>query len=372
MELIILRSNLLEGLQFIEKGVGGSDKLPVLENIKLQAKENNKVVLTSTDLEIAIEATVSGKVKEKGTVIIPFDVFNNIVSNLNSEKINLVKKDNKINLNSDNYEANIVCENPEEYPVIPTIENRTKSIEINSEVLENHLNRASVATKHSDIRPEINGVYLDYKGENISFVGTDSFRLVESVLRKQEFQSNLDEMKVIVPLDTVDTILKNLSGVEGEVEIFVDPNQIKFESKNLSVISRLVEGDYPDYKAVIPKSTEQDLSIKRKELQNAVKTTKTFSGKAQDISLKIGDNKKVLQVTSFDSSVGENNYRVPVDIKGEQNEFAVNFNWRYILDGVNILESDSIELGFNDPDKPVVMKDKDIPSLTYVVMPIRS
>lgn len=371
MELILLRKRLLEGLNSVDKAIGGGDKLPILKNIKLKATDKNKIVLTSTNLEVAIEKKVSGKVVESGEVIIPFDVFSSIIKNLDSEKINIIEKDNKIEIKADNYQAEINCEDPEEYPVIPTVDNKSKSIEINGEIFKNALKQSLTATKHSDIRPEINGVYFNYSNKSLILAGTDSFRLVEKVINQKDIKCNFDNLEIIVPLETVKILTNNIKD-DDTVEIFTDPNQVMFETDSVSIISRLVDGEFPDYKNVIPKETKKDISINREELYHAIKTTKTFSGKTNEIVFKIGDKNKVLEIYSVDNSLGENNYRVPIKTKGTKSGLSITFNWRYILDSLKVFDEDKkITLGLNSSDKPVMVKG-DSNSTTYVVMPVRS
>lgn len=369
MELILLKSRLIEGLGSVEKSIGGGDKLPILKSVKIEADEKSKIKISSTNLEVAVEKKLSGKVVDKGSIVIPFSAFNSIVRNLNSDKINLIKKDNKVEIKADNYEATVNCEDPEEFPVIPTLKNKSRSIEINGKVLDHALNQVITATKFSEIRPEINGVYLKKDKQNLTLAGTDSFRLLEKVLNKDNIDSSLDDLEVIVPLDTVKILMKNINK-DSDVEIFSDPNQILFETDDLSIISRLVDGEYPDYKSVIPKETKKDIEVNREELINAINATKVFSGKANDIIFSLGDKNKILEVSSADNKLGESNHRVPIKIKGNKGEFSISFNWKYVLDGLKVFNSKKITLGVNNPDKPVLIKG-DEPSTSYVVMPIR-
>lgn len=370
MKLIILKDNLVSALNSVEKAIGSGENLNILKSIKIEAGSNNQIEFVSTNLELAIKHVSSGKVVDKGVIVVPFTVFNNVVRNINSEKINLDYSDRKLTVKADNYEGVINCENPDEYPIIPTIQNSSKSLSINSDLLKNTLIRVLTATQYSEIRPEINGVYFNLENHQLVLVGTDSFRLVEEVLGEKQINSNIDSLEVIVPLDAINSILK-VFGNEGDIEVFTDSNQILFKGEDKLIISRLIDGEFPDYKSVVPKESKKEIQVNRDELMNAVKLTKVFVGKANDIVFKVPKSGKVLEIYSESDVLGKNNYRVPVSMKGEGKEMEISFNWKYILDGLKIYRSEDIVLGITEAEKPVVVKSKKEKKVVYVVMPIR-
>ncbi len=374
MKILLLKTNLLEALNIVDKAVESGTNLPILKNIQLVVGEDSKITFTSTNLELAIKHTTSGKVIKKGTTTIPFEVFNNIIRNLNSEKIGLEQKNKVLVVNADNYEAFINCEDSKEFPIIPSIKNTTKILKLKKIELRKSLAQTIIATQYSEIRPEINGIYFSYNHNSqcLVFAGTDSFRLVEKTLGRNKILSTLEEdINFIVPLKTVEDLLKILDN-EDDVEIFIDPNQILFKTPNTSVISRLIDGGFPDYKTVLPKESQREICADRNELINAVKITKTFSGRANDVVFKIGDNRKILEVYSIDPVLGENSYRVPIKIKGKGDKLSISFNWRYVLDGLRVYNGEEIVLGITSAEKPVLIKGINEPELIYVVMPIKS
>lgn len=371
MKLIILKLNLLEALDSVEKAVVNNPNLPILKNIKLDANKSNEIIVTSTNLEIAINHKTSGKVIKEGTIIIPFSVFNSIIRNLPSDKINLEKKEDKLIITADNYEAVLKCENPEEYPIIPVVQVKNIFLKISKSLLKEAFSQTLIATQYSDIRPEINGIFVEYKKNQLVFAGTDSFRLAEKIINTiSANQIGVEEKSFIVPLDTVENILKIFSN-DGDVEIFVDNNQVLFKTENISIISRLVDGVFPDYRSVIPKETRQEIIVDRNEIINAVKVIKTFSGRANDVVFNLIGKKRILEISSSDITIGENTYRVPVKIKGAEKEISVIFNWKYVMDGFRIFKGKDVSIGINEPDKPVVIRSDYEQNLTYVVMPIR-
>lgn len=367
MKLILLRNNLLNGLTLASKTIGDNVNLPILKNVLVKADE--KIVLSSTNLELAVRSTVPGKIIEPGEITVPFNVFNGIVTNLNSERITLEQKEKKLIVNTDNYEAIIQCQSAKEFPIIPMVKNKSASIKINADVFKEALAQVVVASQYSDIRPEISGVFMSYEEKALTLVATDSFRLSERKIVSEKILSSFEGASVIIPLKTVNELLRFFGGEENDLEVFVDPNQIFFKTETRQLTSRLIDGNFPAYQAIVPKQTSSEVFVNRQELISAIKLTSSFSGKANDVIIKTGENKKFLEILSSESSLGENRYVISAKISGEK--FSAAFNWRYLLDGLKIYKGEEVVLGVNASDRPVTIKSSSDPFLIYVVMPIK-
>ncbi|MFH0806632.1 MAG: DNA polymerase III subunit beta [Candidatus Brennerbacteria bacterium] len=368
MKIVVLRDNLLSGLAAVERAVGGSVNLPILKNMLISAREGN-VTLTATNLELAITHEVSGKVLETGEVTCPFGILNTIVKNVGAERITLERSGRKLILTTDNYEAQIQAQDPKEYPLIPSVAESAKTAVFNASVLADALESVVVATQYTDIRPEISGVLFRFHENGVTFVATDSFRLSEYVLVSKELA--VHGMDAIVPLKTTEEVLRIVQGKgkDALVEVTVDVNQVLFKTATTRIISRLVDGRFPEYHAIIPKEVKNEATIGREELMQAIKLTSSFSGRANDITLTVSENKKSLELSSSDATLGENKYHIPLKMKGEK--FSAAFNWRYLFDGLKIYNGANVVLGVNTSDRPVVIKDPSATHLTYVVMPIK-
>ncbi|HXF44239.1 MAG TPA: DNA polymerase III subunit beta [Candidatus Paceibacterota bacterium] len=370
MKLIILKNNLVDALNAVEGSVGDNTNLPILKNILISA-EDNKITLTSTNLEIAVKYIVPGKIVEGGSLTVIFSVFSNIVKNLSSERVTLEKDDKNLIVTTDNYEAVIRVQDPKDFPIIPSIQDRKKSIKIGLNTLKNTISRAIIAAQYSDVRPEISGVLVSLNDQKLKFVATDSFRLVEITLNPGDFETNIKELSVIVPLKAATEVVRSLTNKNGgEVLVFVESNQILFQTENENLISRLIDGTFPDYQAIVPKTAKSEAVASREELMNAVKITKIFSGRANDISLKVGENNKFIEVSATDSSLGENRYKIPIKLSGEK--FSLSFNWRYLMDGLKIWEGEEVIMGVNEPGRPVSLRSLSDPNMLYIVMPVKS
>lgn len=367
MKLIILKNNLVSSLGAVEKAVNPNSNLPILKNIFLGAK-NGKILLAATNLELGIKSYFTGKVMEDGETTVPFVIFNNIIKNLPTDRVQLELKKGNLSIKSDNYEASINVQPADDFPTIPVLEDSEKNIIFKTGFFKDVVSKIINATQFSEIRPEISGLCLKLNDGVLKFVATDSFRLAEKTVQKDQYREKSGDFEIIIPFKTIQEILKIIGG-EGDLQIFFNTNQILFKTENQEIISRLVSGNFPDYQGIIPKESKTEIIINRSELVNAVKLTSVFASRASDIVLKSGENSKFFEIYAGDSQLGENRSLLPAKIKGDN--FSVIFNWRYFLDGLRIMESEEVVLSLTTPDRPMMIKNPNAADLFYLVMPIR-
>lgn len=369
MKLIILKDNLKEGLMVAERGISENTNLPILKNVLVKTY-NNKIKISSTNLELGVTKLISGKIIEEGGLTIPFQTFYSLVNNINADRINLETKNNNIIFKTDNYEAKIQCLNEDDYPIIPRLTSEDKYLEFNAELFKEALGKVITSAQISEIRPEISGVLFDYQITVLKLVATDSFRLAEKTIYNNHFQSNIDKgFKVIIPLKSIQEVLRIFAN-DQLLRIYIEENQILFKNNDVELISRLIEGAYPDYEQIIPKSFESELAIEKEHFINALKLVSNFSGKVNDIRLKIQENQKVLEVYSSNQLLGENNYLIPSKLTGS-NFTDVSFNWRYLLDGLKVVDSGNLIFSLNGNNRPALIKSTEDNSYFYILMPIR-
>lgn len=367
MKVIILKTNLKNGLMAVERAVTDNSNLPVLKNVLIKTV-SNKINLSTTNLELAITKAISGKITEEGGLTVPFQTFYSIVNNTDQERIILEKKDNNFIFKTDNYEAKIQGLKEAEFPVIPKIENKNY-LEINPVLFKKAVNQVVNAAQISEIRPEISGVLLDYQVTLLKLAATDSFRLAEKTITNDQFKSTFNHaFKIIIPLKTIQEVVRIFDN-EQPLIIRFDNNQIFFKNSDLEIISRIIDGNYPDYEQIIPKSIETELILSRDYFINALKLVSAFSGKNNEINLAIRDQ-KVMDVYLVNQFLGENNYLVPSKIKGPDFK-NISFNWRYLIDGLKALNSENIIFGVNGNNKPAIIKSINDSSYFYILMPIK-
>jgi len=370
MKIIILKSNLLAGLTAVERGVGSGTNLPVLKSVHIKTEEG-KIVLSSTNLELAVQYSLSGKIITPGEIVVPFQLLHSVIKNLNAERVTLEQKEKKFIISSDNYEAFIPKQDTEEFPIIPSLHEGVERVTVQKEVFLGALSRVVVATQYSDIRPEISGVFFSYQEGRLVLVATDSFRLAEKILDSQTIQTKADSLSVIIPYKTVEEVLRIFPSVEGEeIDILLDTTQILFSSPTLKLTSRLIDGNFPQYQAIIPKEFSTEVTLERGEFLDALKLVSAFSGRAHDVYLILEEHGKYLELLARDSSLGENRYRVSAKVKGSS--CSIVFNWRFLADGLRTLEGDEVHFFANGPDRPVILRSPSEASFLYVAMPIKS
>jgi len=369
MKFIVIKSNLKNGLSVVERASVENLNLPILKNVLIETSDG-KIKLTTTNLEIAINYFVAGKVIEPGKTTAPINTLVDIINNIQSDRLNLESKKNNLEIKTDNYEANIQGLPSEDFPITPKIKNTLEFIDIKTDILSDSLIKVLVAGEFSDLRPELNSILLDFSLDTIKLVATDSFRLAEKTLSTELFESNYkNKFKLLIPLKTAVELVKILKN-EGSIRIYKDENQILFQSPNFSVLSRLAEGNFPEYQGIVPRKFKSEITFERQEFVNALKLASIFGYKNNEVKIKVHEGKKTIEVFSADQVVGENKYLLPAKINGKTESMV--FNWRYLADVLRVLKSDEIFFGINDENEPALLQPVGDNSYFYMLKPIVS
>lgn len=368
MKLVFIKNNLKRAVEAVAKICNESSNLPILKNLLIKA-EDGAVKVAATNLEVGVEQVCPGKIIESGAVTVPAGVFNSIVSNLTSEVVNLSTEKDKFNIQTDNYEAQIQTLSVDDFPIIPNISLEKEPVlvlEVNK--LKEGLIKVMSATTFSDLRPEINGIFMATEDEELRMAGTDSFRLAEKILYKDDFSLREKEnWSLIVPLKTAGELLRILPE-KGEVKVYIDSNQIMFSGEGVTVVSHLIDGKFPDYKQIIPSVYETEAVVDREDISTALKVVSVLSSKISDVNLVV--NKNFLEVTSMSQGVGENKYLVPAKVAGGGGKVV--FNWHYLLSGIRSVGGKEVKLKVNFKDKPTAIADPADDSYIYILMPVKA
>lgn len=368
MEITTLQENLKKGLSIVQNIIGKNLTLPILNNILLTV-EKKRLKLVATDLEIAIVHFTSCKVDKEEEITIPAKLFSDLINNIPNKKVEIKTKDNILQIKCENFKSIIKGIDSKEFPIIPKIKGEFIA-KIESLKLKQALSQVVNFTSSSDIRPEISGVLIKFESNEIKFVATDSFRLGEKTI---SFKGDKNKIKksVIVPLKTTQELIRILAEGEKEdiVEIFIEQNQILFKTPNTEMISRLIEGNYPNYEQLISKQFETSLFVEKNEFINMVKITSLFTSRINDLRLKIIPKKSLVEAFAQNVDVGENTAQLSGEIKGKEMEII--FNCKYLLDGLNNIYSDKVMIGLNSESSPAIIKPAGDPTYVYVLMPIK-
>ncbi|MBI4993459.1 DNA polymerase III subunit beta [Candidatus Wolfebacteria bacterium] len=373
MKLIILRKNLKDGLKRIEKIASENSNLPILKNFLIESC-NNKIKLSATNLEIAIITLIPGKIVEEGAITIPLTIFNSIIGNIQNERISLETENDKLIIKTDNYSAEINGIKKEEFPIIPNIENTKFYFEISNILLLENLTSIISSANNKNSKQELNGVLFDFQTNLVKLATTDTFRLSEKTINKSQFESNINkDFKIIIPILTIFEVIKELQINEnGKALIYFDPNQILFKIEDTQIISRLINGEFPDYQQIIPKKIEIEAVLETEQLINAVKLSSVFSDRFNEIKFLIKEDYQNIEIFSVNQTIGENKYIISIKNKIKlENQLEMAFNWQFLLDGIKNIKSENISLGLNTENKPIIIKSPEDHSWFYILMPLK-
>ncbi len=376
MKLLVLQEKLKEGLKIVSRASFKSLSLPILNNILLRT-EKNFLELAATDLEVGIKWWSLAKIEKEGEIIVPTQVFSNFISFLPNKKVKLEVNKLTLNIECENYKTSLKGYSTEEFPIIPQI-SEAEIVIIDSEIFCQGLNQVVNITSPSTTRPEISGVYLIFKENSIKMVATDSFRLGEKTVILDKNTKLRQEYSLILPQKAVKEIINIFGEKKEELKIYLTPNQILFEKvipelpshPEIHLVSRLIEGEYPNYQEIIPEKYKTQIILKKEEFLNQIKTASIFSGKINEVKLKIDPKAQKITVFSQSPDLGEYNSFFSAKIKGKAMEVA--FNHRFLLDGLLNIKSSQITFELSGEDGPGVLKPVGDKSYLYIVMPIKA
>lgn len=375
MHLISTQENLKKALLITSHGTGKNINLPILSNILIKAKKG-AIELISTNLEIGIIYQLRGKVEEEGEFTVDSKIITEYINLLPEENILLTTDNNEaLQIECLNYQTKIRGESAQEFPLIPNVD-QNNYYYCQTEDLRQALNSVIFAASINDNRVELAGVLFNFEDNELTLAATDSYRLAEkklSIKAKDDFV----KQRIIVPARTIQELLRILSGYSNEgleaginegVKIAVSDNQILFSVDSVELVSRLISGQYPDYKQIIPDKNQTMVKVKRSELLRAAKATAIFSKVGiNDINLELLSGKIIISASS--GQTGESRVEVAADVSGSDNEIAMNY--RYLVDGLNNLNGEEASIGINSSNTPCLLTSNTDTSYCYVVMPIK-
>lgn len=362
MKFKVNRETILGSMQRVQSVVGTRTTLPVLSNVLVEAKDN-KVWFTTTDLEVSIRTGIDAEIEEEGLTTLPVRKVFSIFRELSGQMIEWdTNAEHTTSIRSSSSFFKIIGIADEEFPPLPSFTGE-KKFSLEQGVLEEMLRNTRYAASNDETRYVLNGVLMSFKDEKLTVVATDGRRL--ALLEQElEFPKNA-EVDLIIPGKTADELIKNLGG-EGSVEIQASDNQVSFEFSDLLVVSKLIEGTYPNYMQVIPSQCEERISIERELLFTAVRRVSLLAtDKSNSVRLSFLPNQ--IEVSAVSPQVGEALEVIPVKYKGKK--ISIAFNPEFLLDPLRNITSDEVAMEMTDDLSPGVLK-CDLP-FVYVLMPMR-
>jgi len=361
MKLKIKKGDLLIGIQTVLGVISSRSTLPILSNILLEVNQN-QLRLTSTDLDIGINCAVAVDAIETGSITLPAKRFSDIIKELPDEEINITtKKNNLAIIETGNCQFKIMGLAAEEFPKLPEFKDK-EIIAIEQGVLKEMISATSFAVSLDETRYILNGILFKIQNENLTLVATDGRRLA---LTERKLSTSINKtIEIIVPIKTIHELSRNLKE-EGLLSMILGTNQVLFELSNVMIISRLIEGEFPDYRQVIPAVSSHKIKIDRQMFLLAIRraallTTPDY----QAVKLEVFKNKLIISKTTPD--VGESREEINAEYSGK--ELAIGFNPSYLIDVLKILADQTIEIEVTDTEKPGVVRSN---GYVYIVLPMR-
>ncbi len=357
--------------------------LPILNNVLIQVKEN-VIKLSATNLEIGVSCIIRGKMEEEGDFTVQSRLLADYIGLLPKEKIDLTTnreikegQDQVLSINCKNHKTKIKGQVATDFPLIPQIDKKNRYI-LGCQRLRQAIAQVVFAVSVSETRPEINGVLFNFTDSKLTLAATDSYRLAEKSINLDK-KSNSKSVQVIVPTRTLQELQRILGSFKDpaaiseieEIEVYLTENQILFVLGNIELISRLVEGQYPDYQQIIPQNSNTKAILNTSEFIAATKTTSLFTRSGiYDVSLEFLADKKEVVVSSVNNQLGENTSQISSEVTGDNNNIVVNY--RYLLDGLQNINTDQVVVDVIDSSSPCVLhpsgKNGDY---LYIIMPIK-
>jgi len=364
MKIECVKEKLHLAVSKAEKVIGKNINLPVLSCLLLETKGNN-LIIRSTNLDLGLEISIPVKVEEKGKVAVPANVISSFLNNLNEEKnIFLETTESVLKIYTQTSEANIKTLPSDDFPTIPVVDSE-KVIKINAKDLVNGIKSVIYSSSLSSVKPELSSVYIYTNDNSLVFVATDSFRLAEKVIKTRK---SLDLNNLLIPFKNALDILKIIDNTDAEIEINSTKNQISFLFGGVYLVSRVIDGVFPDYKQILPKEEKTRVVVLKQDLINSLKISNIFSDNFNQMNISVKKDEKNIKIKTKNNNVGENTNKINADIDGDDVE--VNFNYKYIADCLSSIVSDSIAMSFNGINKPLVLRGVSDKTFTYLVMPM--
>ncbi len=367
MNLTISKEQIINGLQAVQNVVSTRTTLPILSNVLLRA-EGDRLELTATDLDVTVACTVEAKVAKGGASTVPVKRLFGIVRELSSLEIELeVDEKNTCIVRAGPSFYKINGLSADEFPPLPKFK-ENKKVSLPQETLKGMMKKTSFAVSSDESRYVLNGIFLSLKEHKLTMVATDGRRL--ALVDEELDIADESQGEFIVPAKTVNELNRLLQD-KGGVEIHYSENQASFTLKDekqssVLIVTKLIEGNYPNYRQVIPAETKERVALAREEFLHALRRAEIMTSEKSN-SVKLSFTKNKLEITANSPEVGEAKESLAINYKGP--DIAIAFNPKYVIDPLNALVNDEVFLELIDELSPGVLKING--PFLYVVMPMR-
>lgn len=369
MKLQVLQENFKKSVNLTSHFISSKTQLPILGSILLKTSKS-RLILSATNLENSISLEIPCKVEKEGEIAVNGKTLLDLLLNLRSGSLDIEAIKEQIKLTSLNFKANILGMNTSDFPKLPKIQNKNQ-INLKKEDLIKNLSKLLFSVSQDESRPVLTGVLFRFEKDILKLVSTDSFRLTEIKLKNE---GKIKDFDVIIPK----TILNELIKIEEESDIIffydLDNKQVFFKIGDITLSSKVIEGNFPDYQKIIPKTSEFEFFVDKEELDKAIKLASVFSRDSGNIVKLKTEKTPNLKILAESSSSGSQESEI--EIRSEESEKSketeIMFNYKYIEDVLKVIEDDEVKITITGKDSAAIFSDPKAKDFLHLIMPIKS
>ena len=364
MKLICEGLDLSDAVLKVIKATANRTTNPILEGIKIKASQDS-LTLSATDLEISIEKTIPADVKIEGEIVVPGKFFAEFIKKLSNEQIELTLTDkNSLKIKYTDSEGFIQCMNAEEFPEIKNLV-EPETIVINKADFKDLINKTIFSVAIDDARPILKGCLFEISKDTITSVALDGYRLA---LARKTIKSTSAEFSCIVPARTLSEVAKILEGEDEDIEVLIQKNYLLVNVNNTKVITRLLDGEFINYKQVIPQSITSTVVINKKQLEYGLERASLLARMDKNNLVKFDVKDKLLTLSS-QSDIGNVTENITVSLDGK--DITIAFNARYMSECMRTIEDEFIKVNFTSSIAPCTITATDKDEYLYLILPVR-
>ena len=372
MKIKIKQNILMENLNYVIRGISNKNIIPILSCLKISLKDEG-LYLMSTDNELAIKTFIDKKdiesIDEIGDFVVSGRYMYDIVKKLPNDIVTIEEViDSKIFITTNKYSFSLNCNKVSEFPNLD-LEEHKNPIEINKKIFKNIISQTVFATSNQESRPVLTGLNMKIEDDLLECTATDSYRLSKKNIK---LTANLEEkVNIIIPTRNLLELIKIMADDDNNLEMHIFSNKIIFKFDNIIMMSRLINGTYPDTSKLIPETYSLTMKANLNEFYKAIDGVALLTSEVDKNTIKLESNGNIVTLLSTMSEIGTAKSEIDVE-KSNNTEIKIAFSAKYMMDAIKSLDCENIELLFNGEVKPIIIKNPDTNDLIQLILPIRT
>ena len=355
MKIQCIKENLISAVNLLTRIATKNATLPILSSIYMEVNKK-QVSLRATNLEVGVVVGMRAAVEREGGVVLSSQILSGVINEIKEDKIIIEKQGDGIEIKTETFKTKIKGLKTKEFPLIPQIKGDV-SLKMGGECLSGAIGQVISSAAISNMRPDLAGVYVAWRDGCVYFVATDGFRLSERMvkLKGDAKTTGKESGAIIIPGKTASEIVHIFGKTKEDVDIIIEESQIAIKSANIYLVSRIIDGNYPDYTQIIPKEHKTEVIVGREDLLGAIKIASLFSSvEANEVTLEAWPTKKEMAVSAESKEKGQALKKIK--IRGEGKSMKITLNHRYLADGIGNIKEKEIKLLVDLPKSPVLIK----------------